>query len=1354
MSNLIKTGWLYDENNNKFAPKTLSSQVVTPDGTTLENKIQAEFENHTHSWNDLTDKPFGEEQEVIPVIIDNNSGNSTEIDINLSDLNQELIIVVDGVEYKSSAWTNDAGEIYFGDSRLNSDDTYSSVHPEDVPFLIGFYSEDVEEGGEFLGEKYYLYTIGLADDNSNIEIKIPTGEIQTKPIDENLIPDTIARTANLHKVAFTGSWNDLNDKPFGDVVEEIRKPLELDNGSSIENITVSEDSIGKSYYTNYNYGYIGKAPDQFVEGNKYIVVYNGVEYECVSKPTVESVSNNGGSINSIGNESIIDSSLPDTGEPFYIHVYFHRGSYQDWYYVELNNAETTEFTISIYEIESTKSVKQLDEKYIPKSISRVDHVHSWNDLNDKPFGEEAVTEVVLAETDQSFYNEIERTADPIMPYQKINSGYKYIITVDGVSYLCTAYRYLDAQNWECICLGDSRLYGNYDFEGNLIIDDSHSEDVPFHVAYAISDDGAAGLTWFHEFYFGYPDAETHTIKIEKLTDETYIKVLDEKYIPDTISRVDHVHSWNDLEDRPFGKTGQFGVELVPETTIENFDAYTSYDNVYLEVMPVDYCETFDLNKTYTVVWDGVIYDNVTCQDTLGGAMIGSTQTQIAGAYGEHNEYPFGIIMQNIDGTPELCVYSEDNQTHTVKVIDTAAEQIKHLDEEYIPDTIARTEYIEQNFASKSDVENIDLSGYETKEDAQVKYDELAKVTADKNHTHTWDDLENRPFYDNGTSYEVIERESGELIENLTMNMTYHSNFNSYTAEIGSRCPLFEDLDGISVIFDGLTYEFSKNDIKDDFQLSDEHYSYIGNRSIVDPSGEDTGEPFFISYYTYRADCFYTVCTNLTDPTHTITMYSIIQDIGKLDEIYIPDTIARVEDLNSIEGGMWDNYSELRNDVNNCETKEAAQTKYNEIKSYVDNAASTVKNDLLNGAGDAYDTLHELGDLIDENKDAIDALREVATNKANKEHTHAWDDLENRPFWAEDAVVSIVDEATYNMDPETGMSVVDINSTPVIGEMYNVIYNGTEYKCLANIFDDGDTSGIILGNIGLITGENPTEEPFALFVADSAGVLVSGDETFTISITGKGKIYHKIATEYLPEFASNLRNGVVWEGSLRSIGSCEEGGSYVLGEHATAFGYDTKAPGNFSHAEGSHNTTASGDSSHAEGSSTTASGDSSHAEGGCTTASGATSHAEGYQTDAIGNFSHTEGYRTEAHGESSHTEGKGTEAHGECQHVQGKYNIIDSSNKYAHIVGNGSSILSYQRSNAHTLDWDGNAWYQGTIKVGGSSYDDGYEVALKANLDLANKEIENLKAILATIGPLFEDYQFISTDDINEICGSN
>lgn len=91
-------------------------------------------------------------------------------------------------------------------------------------------------------------------------------------------------------------------------------------------------------------------------------------------------------------------------------------------------------------------------------------------------------------------------------------------------------------------------------------------------------------------------------------------------------------------------------------------------------------------------------------------------------------------------------------------------------------------------------------------------------------------------------------------------------------------------------------------------------------------------------------------------------------------------------------------------------------------------------------------------------------------------------------------------------------------------------------------------------------------------------------------------------------------------------------------------------------------------------------------------------AEGKDTIASGNRSHAEGDNTTASGTISHAEGGGTTAQGNIQHVQGKFNIADTTS--AHIVGNGSSISN--KSNAHTLDWNGNAWFAGDVYTGSTS----------------------------------------------------
>ena len=118
-------------------------------------------------------------------------------------------------------------------------------------------------------------------------------------------------------------------------------------------------------------------------------------------------------------------------------------------------------------------------------------------------------------------------------------------------------------------------------------------------------------------------------------------------------------------------------------------------------------------------------------------------------------------------------------------------------------------------------------------------------------------------------------------------------------------------------------------------------------------------------------------------------------------------------------------------------------------------------------------------------------------------------------------------------------------------------------------------------------------------------------------------------------------------------------------------------------------------SHAEGLDTWALGDVSHSEGSSTKAMGSFSHAEGYYTVANGNKSHAEGCGCVTNAESAHAEGFGTIANGNSQHAQGKYNA-PLGDSYAHIVGNGSSDTN--RKNAHTLDWNGNAWFAGKATV--------------------------------------------------------
>lgn len=88
----------------------------------------------------------------------------------------------------------------------------------------------------------------------------------------------------------------------------------------------------------------------------------------------------------------------------------------------------------------------------------------------------------------------------------------------------------------------------------------------------------------------------------------------------------------------------------------------------------------------------------------------------------------------------------------------------------------------------------------------------------------------------------------------------------------------------------------------------------------------------------------------------------------------------------------------------------------------------------------------------------------------------------------------------------------------------------------------------------------------------------------------------------------------------------------------------------------------------------------------------------YINGAIANYSHAEGINTTTLGNASHAEGIGTITKQNYQHTEGKYNIADDTS--LHIIGNGTS--NNARSNAHTLDALGNAWFSGDVYVNSTS----------------------------------------------------
>lgn len=306
---------------------------------------------------------------------------------------------------------------------------------------------------------------------------------------------------------------------------------------------------------------------------------------------------------------------------------------------------------------------------------------------------------------------------------------------------------------------------------------------------------------------------------------------------------------------------------------------------------------------------------------------------------------------------------------------------------------------------------------------------------------------------------------------------------------------------------------------------------------------------------------------------------------------------------------------------------------------------------------------------------------------------------------------------------------------ILGETYNVHYDGVDYPNL--VCDQYYTIGN--GHIFSNSYED-TGEPFVICYTPIGLVLVTNNmETTSVVFSLEGKSYTTVPSEYVP-IAQVVMKGTGYNslriGNPKNVASdefdCAEGsGTKATGGSCHAEGYQTTASAYAAHSEGETATAsgrgahaegwytiASGEYSHAEGAYAIASGGGAHAEGGYdayapmfemqTVASGNGSHAEGFNTTASGDYSHSEGLTTTASGYKSHAEGDHTIASTENQHVQGSYNIEDTEHKYLHIIGNGTAFN--KRSNAHTVDHKGNAWYAADVYVGGTSQDDASKLA--------------------------------------------
>lgn len=242
------------------------------------------------------------------------------------------------------------------------------------------------------------------------------------------------------------------------------------------------------------------------------------------------------------------------------------------------------------------------------------------------------------------------------------------------------------------------------------------------------------------------------------------------------------------------------------------------------------------------------------------------------------------------------------------------------------------------------------------------------------------------------------------------------------------------------------------------------------------------------------------------------------------------------------------------------------------------------------------------------------------------------------------------------------------------------------------------------------------------------ILKNGEIGIEVLDSGKKKIKIGDGTntwanlEYLEtEAAANILDGIA-NGSIRTSSTAAETTEYRLGNAAFASGQGTKASGNFS-------------------------------------------KATNFGTNASGAYSSAEGRETQAKGSASHAGGYGTIAGGKNQTVIGKFNIEDTSEEYAFIIGDGENTDS--RANLFTVAWDGEVQVDGKklateeyVGANGGKID---SISVNGNTQTITNKNVNITvptktsqltndSNLVTLSQI-QNMEFITVADIDAICGT-
>ena len=805
---------------------------------------------------------------------------------------------------------------------------------------------------------------------------------------------------------------------------------------------------------------------------------------------------------------------------------------------------------------------------------------------------------------------------------------------------------------------------------------------------------------------GFVEGQTYDVQFCKATGDTTVHQLDEKFIPDSIARISDIPEvtnadWdvNDETSPAYIANKPFGEEINVETVLA--------ETTYTSTSGYEACGTFDgefeLGITYTVTHNGTVFEVQPEKTTELGSQY---------VYFAEEPGPNGETFYINNGSIYLIPAGE----HTFK-IEKVDKSIKMIDEKFLPmQDVSWNALLNKPFYEI----HIDDGNNEYNEKAYFKrHDRIFTIDDIIGSKIYWADETNFPPVD--YLYEITE----DNITEYEWGFDFTYGYVIATAPATINDVIYNEtglylLTQYCGLTDGVSSEIYKTPYMDIYIKLDEKFlpDTVAKTTDISTSLESTLE---------EAKTYTDEQINAAKIVATITMK------------FVPGT-GFVTTCDTSFANMWaaneegktvlikyNNYLTHANMITEDSGEKQifvvipdayGNTNYFTIKEdesvIFDSANFIANNELKQTTG--TDTASSIS--VMSQKAVTDAL----ALKSDTNHTHTIEDVENLQTTLDEISEKASESATFivniteNEDDEGNFTysadktfdeIVEAHESGKVVKAMNsdVFMNITIIDDTAVLFRHNFAAGLAQEIMECYIYNDNTIEFFNELLSIEEAMGSNSLSTTNKTIVGAinelnelkvdkndliGASYNELG-EIFNDYANNIASGVL--------------------SHAE--GASTTALGNNSHAEG-ENTVASGYNSHAEGESTTALAKDSHAEGYLTGASGYCSHAEGLSYNkypntikassskdevitawdktkfslAHGEASHVEGVNTLAAGMFSHAEGECTIATTKASHVQGKYNTKDTENKYAHIVGNGESYNI--RSNAHTLDWNGNA----------------------------------------------------------------